>query len=450
MRSAGSRVPRAIVSMISRCSILRERNFVGEMTRPSSSRTTESAGIEPGAEPPTSAWWALLTAYPRREPRWKIGFTRVMAGRWDPPRYGSFTITWSPSARPPPISSRRTSIVTGIDPRWTGMCSACATMRPSASNKAQLASIRSLMFGEYAVLRSAIPISSGTNETAFRRISSSAGFVLPHPDLDHAVAHDPEPSLGRDESRGLVLLDDRGPLGVEPERESVPAPDPRVRPSVVEQGAAGGRWRRSSCVDPRKRFRAGHEGGESDRDDLERFGAGRVPVSPAMFSSEGSFHHRRERHVDRVALAYEPEVHAGKEFRGPRCEALGGEAANRLSLQSSETLLHRRAGPAQRPDQALGVIEAHVRGQNPIRRERTRKERDEDMGRADLPGEERSMERTGPAEREEGQVSRVQAPPREDRLHRPHHVRLDHPPHAQNRLILPEMHRVPEGTEALL
>src|SRR5881296_3504985 len=78
-----------------------------------------------------------------------------------PPRYGSFRMIWSPSRRVPGKSRMAASTATGIDPRWTGMCSACETIRPSASNSAQLASIRSLTFGEYAVLRSAIPISSG-------------------------------------------------------------------------------------------------------------------------------------------------------------------------------------------------------------------------------------------------------------------------------------------------
>ncbi len=38
-------------------------------------------------------------------------------------------------------------IASGMEPRWTGMCSACATILPSASKRAQLASILSLMLG---------------------------------------------------------------------------------------------------------------------------------------------------------------------------------------------------------------------------------------------------------------------------------------------------------------
>ena len=38
----------------------------------------------------------------------------------------------------------------GIAPRWTGMCSACATMRPRSSKSAVEQSRRSLMFAENA------------------------------------------------------------------------------------------------------------------------------------------------------------------------------------------------------------------------------------------------------------------------------------------------------------
>src|SRR6058998_3058772 len=114
------------------------------------------------------------------------------------------------------------------------MCSAWDTMRPSASNSAQLASIRSLMFGEYAVRRRAIPISSGTKATAFWRISNSAALTSPHLDLDDAVAEDAEPPLRRDDGRRLVLLDHRRALRVEPRGQVAPPPDTGLRPPLVE------------------------------------------------------------------------------------------------------------------------------------------------------------------------------------------------------------------------
>jgi hypothetical protein len=54
----------------------------------------------------------------------------------------------------------------GMDPRWTGMCSACATSSASGPKTAAEQSSRSLMFGEYAVRRSTAPISSATPSIA--------------------------------------------------------------------------------------------------------------------------------------------------------------------------------------------------------------------------------------------------------------------------------------------
>ena len=54
----------------------------------------------------------------------------------------------------------------GIAPRCTGMCSAWATIRPSASKIAVEQSRRSLMFAEKAERISAAPISSATARRA--------------------------------------------------------------------------------------------------------------------------------------------------------------------------------------------------------------------------------------------------------------------------------------------
>jgi hypothetical protein len=58
------------------------------------------------------------------------------------------------------------------------MCSACANIRPPASKMAQEASIRSFMFGEYAVRFKAAPISSGIAVNAFFKIFSVMGFMI--------------------------------------------------------------------------------------------------------------------------------------------------------------------------------------------------------------------------------------------------------------------------------
>ena len=66
----------------------------------------------------------------------------------------------------------------GIDPRCTGMCSACASISPSATKTAAEQSARSLMFGENAVRRSTTPISSATEARRLRATSSETGSTL--------------------------------------------------------------------------------------------------------------------------------------------------------------------------------------------------------------------------------------------------------------------------------
>ena len=61
----------------------------------------------------------------------------------------------------------------GIAPRWTGMCSACTTMRPASSKSAVEQSRRSLMFAEKAERTSTAPISSATARSALPITCSS-------------------------------------------------------------------------------------------------------------------------------------------------------------------------------------------------------------------------------------------------------------------------------------
>ena len=67
----------------------------------------------------------------------------------------------------------------GIAPRWTGMCSACAIIRPRSSNRAVEQSRRSLMFAENAERTSAAPISSAIARSRQPRIWSSTFIRLP-------------------------------------------------------------------------------------------------------------------------------------------------------------------------------------------------------------------------------------------------------------------------------
>src|SRR3990172_8504905 len=58
--------------------------------------------------------------------------------------------------------SRTAATASGIAPRWTGMCSAWAIMRPASSKSAVEQSRRSLMFAENAERTRTAPISSAT------------------------------------------------------------------------------------------------------------------------------------------------------------------------------------------------------------------------------------------------------------------------------------------------
>ena len=93
----------------------------------------EPAGIDPGGIPPTSEWWAREQANATTSPSTESGETMVTSGRCVPPENGSLRMNMSPGRGSRSITA---ATETGIAPRCTGMCSACATMRPSASNSA--------------------------------------------------------------------------------------------------------------------------------------------------------------------------------------------------------------------------------------------------------------------------------------------------------------------------
>ena len=65
--------------------------------------------------------------------------------------------------------ARTAATASGIAPRWTGMCSAWAIMRPSGAKSAVEQSRRSLMLAEKAERTSTAPISSATARSALPR-----------------------------------------------------------------------------------------------------------------------------------------------------------------------------------------------------------------------------------------------------------------------------------------
>ena len=72
----------------------------------------------------------------------------VMSGRWVPPWYGSFSTYTSPGCMLPWLRAMTVRMLSPMEPRCTGMCGAFAIRLPSASNRAQEKSSRSLMLTE--------------------------------------------------------------------------------------------------------------------------------------------------------------------------------------------------------------------------------------------------------------------------------------------------------------
>jgi hypothetical protein len=76
------------------------------------------------------------------------GATTVTSLRCVPPANGSLRTICSPGRS---VAASATSMAActdaGIDPRWTGMCSACTSSSPPAVKSAAEQSARSLMLG---------------------------------------------------------------------------------------------------------------------------------------------------------------------------------------------------------------------------------------------------------------------------------------------------------------
>src|SRR5215210_2083309 len=131
-------------------------------------------------------------------PSGAMGETSVMSGRCVPPEYGSLMANTSPG-----LGSRflMASTASGMAPRWTGMCSAWATMRPRESKRAAEQSRRSLMLAEKDERTSTAPISSATARSALPMIWSSIST---------------DRSLFRDDQRARTPVPNPHPPGGDP------------------------------------------------------------------------------------------------------------------------------------------------------------------------------------------------------------------------------------------
>src|SRR5919108_1923075 len=109
------------------------------------------------------------------------------------------------------VRAMTAATASGIAPRWTGMCSACAIIRPRSSKRAVEQSRRSLMFAENEERISTAPISSATARSAWPMTWSSMFTLRSLPREPPAdTIPNPHPPRGKP-ARRAVELEDRRP-----------------------------------------------------------------------------------------------------------------------------------------------------------------------------------------------------------------------------------------------
>ena len=106
------------------------------MRRPSWKISVESEALEPATRPPMSVWWQMVAAKATRRPSWKMGLRMNTSGRCMPPSNGSFSAKTSPGRIRSPYRRITAASASGNEERWPGSVRPCATVRPSASQKA--------------------------------------------------------------------------------------------------------------------------------------------------------------------------------------------------------------------------------------------------------------------------------------------------------------------------
>ncbi len=220
---------------------------MGGITTPSSASVVAEGGMDPGREPPISAWCARLATYPRSAPAASCtGVITVTSGRCEPPNPGWLVTTTSPGSRGSAPRTARTQSPSA--PRCTGMCGAFTTSSPRGSRSAQEKSSRSLTFIESAVRRSCSPISptsarkrwvksSSATASGAARAAASEGAL---PDRRRTSAPAPSTRASQPSSTTVALW--RSTTRAGPDRRA-----PGARAERSKSGASVQR-RRSRCA----------------------------------------------------------------------------------------------------------------------------------------------------------------------------------------------------------
>src|SRR5918995_2540994 len=275
-----------------------------------------SQALEPGSLPPTSPWCAVVHVKPiSSSPRW-TGLKTKMSCRCMPPSKGSFITYTSLGRIRLPYCSSSVSIACGIEPRWNGTLTACATVRPLASQTQAEKSIPSRTTVECAVRQIVVAISSAIDASALPTIWSVTGSTR----ALVAISLQDERGSGdvasrrpvaRDDDRRVVLVDEQRPgLGDLPDRGT----RPHRHIGAVDPTSSAVR-RRGVRFEPERAGRGRlAERGETKGPDLDR--RARLvldPVEPLVLVLEagaqrGQVAAGRKGDLDLPALAAVPQI----------------------------------------------------------------------------------------------------------------------------------------------
>src|ERR1051326_8132908 len=273
-------------------------------------------------------------------PSAKTGATTVMSGRCEPLVKGSLTMTTSPSSRPP-AAATVFSTERSIEPRCTGTCSACATSCACASNTAQEASMRSLMFGEKEVRFRTAPISSAVASSALRSTSSVTGStvlrrVRPGVGRSFILGSRCQGAAARDRAAGDAAIDDELGAGDVIRRVGGEEQD-AVRDVLRLPDAAE---RRAGAADllavDRGVMPGGGEVGADLAPDRRVDDAGMHRVDPDVVAARGAFHRDR--------LAEQADAALGGAIAGQSRQA--AQPGDRRSYDDRSAAGPPHAGPA--------------------------------------------------------------------------------------------------------
>ena len=247
----------------------------------------------------------------------------------------------SPGSSPRRIAAATAS---GIAPRCTGMCSACAIIRPASSNTAVEQSRRSLMLAENAERISTAPISSATARSELP-ITCSSTFIAS------------APACRRRSSR----------------RASRPAPSTSRRPARPPTGPLTSR----RTPPPDGDVWAGDDLGGPHRDELDLARLVGVAVPLLVRTMERLRELRLERNGQLERLAAIPQV--GRPLRrqlarvGERTEIRRRRDPAARRSRRGRTQRARRLLPGRAPPRSRALRRARTRAV--VRRRRTRRAR---------------------------------------------------------------------------